>query len=47
MSLQVPDGGIGYVGMTDTSQGFAVPAHSQGVVWFTGDGGESWHQSVI
>ncbi len=43
--LQVA-GGISYLGMTDALQGFAVPA-SQGAVWFTTDGGQSWQQSAI
>jgi photosystem II stability/assembly factor-like uncharacterized protein len=46
MSLQVPDGGVGYVGMTDSLQGFAVPAN-QDAIWFTSDGGQSWRQSAI
>jgi len=43
-----PAGGFSYVGMTSDSQGVAVPADpSAGAVWFTFDGGQSWHPSSI
>jgi hypothetical protein len=41
-------GGFSYVGMTSDSQGVAVPADpTAGAVWFTFDGGKSWHPSSI
>ncbi len=41
-------GGFSYVGMTTDSQGVAVPADpTAGAVWFTFDGGRSWHPSSI
>ena len=46
MSLQVP-GGISYVGMTSALQGFAVPAGGTDAIWFTEDGGQSWHRSGL
>jgi hypothetical protein len=43
-----PAGGFSYVGMTTDSQGVAVPADpAAGAVWFTFDGGQSWHPSSI
>ena len=46
MSFQAP-GGAGYVGMTNTLQGVAVPASGTDAIWFTEDGGQSWHRSGI
>jgi BNR/Asp-box repeat len=44
----LPAGGFSYVGMTDPDQGVAVPADvTQHAVWFTFDGGQSWHASPI
>ena len=44
----LPSGGFGYVGMTSATQGVAVPADvAQHAVWFTFDGGQSWHASPI
>jgi photosystem II stability/assembly factor-like uncharacterized protein len=44
----LPAGGFSYVGMTSTTQGVAVPADvAQHAVWFTFDGGRSWHASPI
>src|SRR5580704_2444825 len=44
----LPSGGFSYVGMTSTAQGVAVPADvTQHAVWFTFDGGQSWHASAI
>jgi photosystem II stability/assembly factor-like uncharacterized protein len=44
----LPAGGFGYVGMTEVSQGVAVPA-DPGVhaVWFTHDGGRTWQESPL
>jgi hypothetical protein len=43
-----PAGGFGYVGMTTDVQGVALPADpSAGTVWFTYDGGQSWHPSQL
>ncbi|HKD88758.1 MAG TPA: hypothetical protein VKB62_09530 [Streptosporangiaceae bacterium] len=43
-----PAGGFSYVGMTNPTQGVAVPADSKlGSVYVTSDGGKSWHQSPI
>jgi hypothetical protein len=44
----LPSGGFSYVGMTSANQGVAVPADvSQHAVWFTFDGGQSWHASPV
>ena len=44
----VPGGGFGYVGMTTGEQGIALPADpASGTVWFTFDGGQSWHPSRV
>ena len=44
----LPSGGFSYVGMTSATQGVAVPADvAQHAVWFTFDGGQSWHASPI
>ena len=41
-------GGFSFVGMTTDSQGVAVPEDtSAGTVWFTFDGGLSWHPSGV
>ena len=43
-----PAGGFGYVGMTTDDQGIALPANpSSGTIWFTFDGGRSWHASRL
>ncbi len=43
-----PAGGFGYVGMTTSDQGIALPANpSAGTVWFTFDGGRSWQPSPL
>ncbi len=43
-----PSGGFSYVGMTSPQQGVAVPADTaQHAVWFTFDGGRTWHASPI
>src|SRR6266487_223190 len=43
-----PPGGFGYVGMTTSLQGVAVPADSQlGEVYITLDGGLTWRPSAI
>jgi hypothetical protein len=43
-----PPGGFGYVGMTTSEQGVAVPARtSLHGVWFTYDGGQSWRESRV
>jgi hypothetical protein len=45
---QAPGGGFGYVGMTTGEQGVALPADpAAGTVWFTFDGGLSWHPSAV
>ncbi len=44
----VPAGGFSYVGMTDATQGVAVPANAQlGEIYVTSDGGKTWRQSPI
>ena len=44
----LPSGGFSYVGMTSPAQGVAVPADvAQHAIWFTFDGGQSWHASAI
>ena len=43
-----PAGGFSYVGMTNASQGVAVPANaSLGEVYVTNDGGKTWQASPI
>jgi hypothetical protein len=43
-----PAGGFGYVGMTTSRQGIALPANpASGTVWFTFDGGQSWAPSDV
>jgi Photosynthesis system II assembly factor YCF48 len=43
-----PAGGFSYVGMTNQSQGVAVPANaSLGEVYVTGNGGQTWNPSPI
>jgi hypothetical protein len=43
-----PAGGFGYVGMTTDLQGIALPANpAAGAVWFTYDGGLTWHPSPV
>jgi hypothetical protein len=48
ISGPAPAGGISYVGMTNQSQGVAVPADaSLGEVYVTGNGGQTWDPSPI
>jgi hypothetical protein len=48
LAAPVPAGGFSYVGMTTDEQGIALPASpSAGTVWFTFDGGKSWHPSAV
>jgi hypothetical protein len=43
-----PAGGFQYVGMTTDLQGIALPVNAtDGVVWFTFDGGASWQPSLV
>ena len=43
-----PAGGFQYVGMTTDTQGIALPVNAtDGVVWFTLDGGASWKPSLV
>jgi photosystem II stability/assembly factor-like uncharacterized protein len=43
-----PGSGFSWVGMTDPSQGVALPADtSRHEVWITRDGGQSWHPSAV
>ncbi len=43
-----PAGGFGYVGMTTSDQGIALPADpAGGTVWFTFDGGQTWKPSPL
>jgi hypothetical protein len=43
-----PAGGFSWVGMTSPSQGIALAADAtRHQLWFTFDGGQSWHPSVI
>jgi photosystem II stability/assembly factor-like uncharacterized protein len=43
-----PGSGFSYVGMTNPSQGVALPADtSRHEVWITRDGGQSWHPSAV
>jgi hypothetical protein len=44
----VPAGGFSYVGMTNQSQGVAIPANAQlGEIFVTRDGGQTWSASRI
>ena len=44
----VPAGGFSYVGMTNATQGVAVPANaSLGEIFVTSDGGRTWRPSPI
>ena len=44
----VPAGGFGFVGMTNATQGVAVPVNSSlGEIFVTSDGGKSWSPSLI
>jgi hypothetical protein len=48
LKATAPAGGFGYVGMTTDDQGVALPADpSADAVWFTFDGGQSWHPSRL
>jgi hypothetical protein len=43
-----PAGGFGYVGMTTSEQGIALPADPYyGTIWFTFDGGRTWQASRL
>lgn len=43
-----PVGGFRYAGMTNQTQGVAVPVNpALGAIWVTSDGGQSWHPSAI
>ncbi|HXB46243.1 MAG TPA: hypothetical protein VNW50_00670, partial [Streptosporangiaceae bacterium] len=43
-----PAGGFSYVGMTNATQGVAIPAESRlGSVYVTSDGGKTWQRSPI
>ena len=42
-----PSGGFGFVGMTTSSNGVAVPANPERDVFITSDGGKTWRRSVI
>src|SRR5271166_5539412 len=43
-----PAGGFGYVGMTTSDRGIALPADpAGGTVWFTFDGGQTWKPSPL
>jgi hypothetical protein len=43
-----PPGGFSYVGMTEASQGVAVPANpALHQIWFTADGGQAWQPSAV
>jgi hypothetical protein len=45
---QAPKGGFGFVGMTTTANGVAVPASTaQQTIFITSDGGRTWRPSVI
>jgi photosystem II stability/assembly factor-like uncharacterized protein len=47
-SGRAPARGFGYVGMTTSTQGVALPADpASGTVWFTYDGGQSWRPSGV
>jgi hypothetical protein len=46
--LALPGSAVSYVGLTSARQGVAVPADtSLHQLWFTFDGGQSWHSSAI
>ncbi len=48
LSGQAPAGGFGFVGMTTTGQGVAVPADVQlQEIYLTTDGGTTWHPQKI
>ena len=48
VARSVPPGGFGYVGMTNQTQGVAVPANPQlGEIFVTSDGGRTWSASRI
>jgi hypothetical protein len=42
-----PAGGFGFVGMTTTRYGVAMPANPEREIFVTSDGGKTWRQSVI
>jgi photosystem II stability/assembly factor-like uncharacterized protein len=43
-----PPGGFRYVGMTEASQGVAVPENpALHQIWFTADGGQTWQPSAV
>lgn len=43
-----PGGGFRYAGMTNKTQGVAVPVDAAlGAIWVTSDGGRSWHPAPI
>jgi photosystem II stability/assembly factor-like uncharacterized protein len=43
-----PPGGFRYVGMTEASQGVAVPEDpARNQIWFTADGGQAWRPSTV
>ena len=44
----VPQGGFSYVGMTDATQGVAIPSDEGiGAIYVTGNGGRTWARSPI
>ena len=42
-----PAGGFGFVGMTTSRNGVAMPANPEREIFVTSDGGKTWRQSVI
>ena len=43
-----PPGGFRYVGMTEASQGVAVPEDpARHQIWFTADAGQAWQPSTV
>jgi len=43
-----PPGGFSFIGMTSLTQGVAVPVDTaEHAVWFTVNGGQAWHSSLI